>query len=379
MKQVIASLTVLFIFAMTGDAQVDISFQNELQRSIDRGLDSLEKSQQEGGFWTNEDHPAVTAIVLVAYHGNPNKPKETPAWVTKAHDHLLKFTQPNGSIYVPGKGLANYNTALSMMAMLASGDEKYNPTIIKARQFLVRQQWDLGVKGKTDHPLDGGVGYGNSYPHGDLNNTLTALEAIYYSRHLVKDSPEAKNDLNWKAAISFIQNCQNLSSHNKQPWVSDDPENKGGMIYFPGKSMAGRAKGSESGRTALRSYGSISYAGMLSYAYADLAKDDPRVTAVQKWLTDNYTLKENPGMGAQGLFYYYYLMTKALTFYGTDNLKLADGKEVDWRKEVGLKLMGLQDQDGSWINKDASRWWENEKPLVTAYSIIALSYLHRSQ
>ena len=136
--------------------------------------------------------------------------------------------------------------------MLASGDAKYNPTVIKARQFLVRQQWDLGVKGKTDHPLDGGVGYGNSYPHGDLNNTLTALEAIYYSRHLVKDTPEAKNDLNWKAAISFIQNCQNLSSHNKQPWVSDDPENKGGMIYFPGKSMAGRAKGSESGRTALR-------------------------------------------------------------------------------------------------------------------------------
>ena len=53
MKQVIASLTALFIFAMTGVSQVDISFQNELQRSIDRGLDSLEKSQQEGGFWTN--------------------------------------------------------------------------------------------------------------------------------------------------------------------------------------------------------------------------------------------------------------------------------------------------------------------------------------
>ena len=84
-------------------------------------------------------------------------------------------------------------------------------------------------------------------------------------------------------------------------------------------------------------------------------------------------------MGAQGLFYYYYLMTKALTFYGTDNLKLSNGKEIDWRKEVGLKLMGQQDQDGSWINKDASRWWENEKPLVTAYSIIALSYLHRGQ
>ena len=34
-----------------------------------------------------------------------------------------------------------------------------------------------------------------------------------------------------------------------------------------------------SGRVALRSYGSISYAGLLSYIYADLKKDDPRVQA----------------------------------------------------------------------------------------------------
>ena len=41
MKQVIASLTALFVFAMTSVAQVDISFQNELHRSLARGLDSL--------------------------------------------------------------------------------------------------------------------------------------------------------------------------------------------------------------------------------------------------------------------------------------------------------------------------------------------------
>ena len=379
MKKIIATLSLLMIFAISGFSQPDISFQNELQRSIDRGISALEKSQNENGHWTSEDHPAVTAIVLVAYHSNPRKPEKHPAWVEKAHAHLLKFVQKNGSIYVPGKGMANYNTALSMMAMLTSNDKKYNETIINARRFLVGQQWDLGVKGKTDHPLDGGIGYGNSYPHSDLNNTLTALEAIYYSRHLVKDTPEAKTDLNWKAAISFIQKCQNLKSHNKEPWVSEDPENKGGMIYFPGKSQAGSAKGSQSGRTALRSYGSISYAGMLSYAYAELDKTDPRVTSVQKWLVDNYTLEENPGMGAQGQFYYYYLMAKALTIYGTDKLKLMDGKEVDWRKDLALKLIGFQDQDGSWINKKASRWWENERPLVTAYSIIALSYLHRGQ
>ena len=379
MKILTVNLIVILGLCFPALCQTDISFQNELQRSIDRGIDFLKISQSPDGYWTNADHPAVTAIALVAYQGNPQKPKTTPNWVEKGYQYILKHVQPNGSIYVPNKGLANYNTALSMMAMLASGDAKFNSTILNARRFLIGQQWDLGVKGKTDHPLDGGVGYGNSYPHGDLNNTLTALEAIYYSRNIAKDSPQSKTDLNWKAAISFIQNCQNLKSHNKQPWASDDPENKGGFIYFPGKSMAGEAKGSESGRTALRSYGSISYAGMLSYAYADLKQDDPRITAVKKWLEDNYTLEENPGMGAQGQFYYYYLMTKALTVYGAENLELTNGKKVDWRKQVGLKLMGLQDQDGSWINKKASRWWENEKPLVSAYSVIALSYLHRGQ
>ena len=379
MNKLIATLSAVIAVSFTVVAQPDISFQHELQRSIDRGIAALKKSQEEAGYWTSEDHPAVTAIVLVAYHSNPNKPKESPAWVLKAHDHLLKFVQKNGSIYVPGKGLANYNTALSMMAMITSGDPKYNKTIINARRYLIGQQWDLGAKGKTDHPLDGGIGYSNSYPHSDLNNTLTALEAIYYSRHLVKDTPEAKTDLNWDAAIEFIQKCQNLKSHNKEPWVSEDPEHKGGMIYFPGKSQAGQAKGSVSGRTALRSYGSISYAGMLSYAYADLDKSDPRVTEVRTWLVDNYTLEENPGMGAQGQFYYYYLMAKALSVYGTDKLKLKNGKEIDWRKDVALKLIGFQDQDGSWINKKASRWWENERPLVTAYSVIALSYLHRGQ
>ena len=377
MKKTIALLTLALALPALG--QRDVSFQNELQRSIDRGIGWLKSSQHAEGYWTSPDHPAVTAIALLAYHGNPTKPKEMPEWIQKGHAYLLKHVQPTGAIYVPGKGLANYNTALCMMAMLASGDVKYNPTIVKARKFLVNLQFDFGKKGETDHPLDGAIGYGNRYPHGDLNNTLTALEAIYYSRHLVKDTPEAKNELNWKAAIQFIQNCQNLKSHNKQPWASDDPENRGGFIYFPGKSMAEDVKGSNSGKTALRSYGSISYAGMLSYAYAELPKTDPRVTAVRKWLTTNYTIAENPGMGAQGLFYYYYLMTKALTFSGTDNLKLDDGKEVDWRKEVGLKLMKLQAQDGSWINKDSSRWWENEKPLVTAYALISLNYLHRGQ
>jgi squalene-hopene/tetraprenyl-beta-curcumene cyclase len=377
MKKFVILLSIIALGSQPATAQpvgkADQSYKNELQRSIDKGLRFLEQSQNKDGYWLDPDHPAVTALCLMAFHSNPKKPKTEPIWVKKAYGHILKQKQKNGSIYVPGKGLANYNTALCLMALVASENPAHTDTAKQARAYLVRQQWDLGKKKEQDHPLDGGIGYGNRYPHSDLNNTLTAIEAIYYSRHLIADSPEAKNDLNWGAAIQFIQNCQNLPSHNKQPWASDDPKQKGGFVYFPGKSMAGIEKG-KNGKTALRSYGSISYAGMLSYAYAKLDKNDPRVEAVFAWISNNYTLTENPNMGQQGLFYYYFLMTKALSIHGVDELNVK-GKKVNWRREISMQFLKMQNEDGSWLN-DNPRWWEKEKPLVTAYGLIALSYIY---
>jgi len=82
-------------------------------------------------------------------------------------------------------------------------------------------------------------------------------------------------DLNWAAAIRFVQNCQNSAT--------DDPPDKGGFIYRPDRSNAGQTN-LPSGRIAYRSYGSMTYAGLLSYIYADLKSDDPRVTSALDWL-----------------------------------------------------------------------------------------------
>src|SRR5437773_7160188 len=50
------------------------------------------------------------------------------------------------------------------------------------------------------------------------------------------------------------------------------------------------------------SYGSMSYAGLKSFIYANLKKDDPRVVAAVNWLKRNYSVDENPALGAQGLY-----------------------------------------------------------------------------
>lgn len=355
----------------------DLSLKNELQHAIERGLGWLAKNQSPGGYWSQPDHPALTALVLTAYMGEPTGRMRSnpPEFVHKGYQYLLNCVQPDGGIYV--RDMTNYNTSVSMMALLTAANPAFEPVIRNARNFEVGLQDDFDKKGETDNELDGGIGYGGTYKHSDMSNTMFALESLYYSRNLVQDSNKADlaKDLNWQAAVKFIERCQNLPSHNDQQWASDDPQNKGGFIYFPGDSKAGEME-LANGRKALRSYGSISYAGLLSYIYADLKRDDPRVVAALDWLQKNYTLDENPGMGQEGLYYYYHTMAKALAACDVKELVLADGSKIDWRRQLSKRLLNLQNGEGFWMNENG-RWWEKDPVLVTSYAVIVLEIIYR--
>ena len=113
---------------------------------------------------------------------------------------------------------------------------------------------------------------------------------------------------------------------------------------------------------------------MMSFAYARIGKDDDRVSAVIDWLGKNYTLNENPGMGQEGLYYYFHLMSKALTAQGVNTLKGSDAKSIDWKNELASKLISLQNKDGSWKNSN-KRWMEGDANLTTSYVLVALSLL----
>ena len=358
----------------------NLSLKLEIKRAVDKGLDWLADNQNEGGWWSTEDHPAVTALALTAFQREPDDYRKTKhaRKIENGYFHLLSCVHDDGSIYRK-KELVTYNTSCSIMALVSADNPDYDMTLRKARNFLIGLQWDFDKKGKLDNPLDGGIGYGGTYPHSDMSNTTLALEALYYTSHLVSEDKDADiemKQLNWKAVRHFLQNSQNLPSVNGQKWASDNPRDKGGFVYFPGNTKSETVTLPD-GRQALRSYGSISYAGLLSYIYADLKKDDPRVIAVFEWLKKNYTLKENPGMGPQGLFYYYHTMAKALAMHGTNELPSSDGKTVDWRKELALQLINLQKTDGHWINDQHARWWENDPALVTSYSLLALEAIYR--
>lgn len=369
------SATALAQNAVVNDAK-NLSLKNEVQTAIDRGLAYLKSQQKPDGSWSNADHPALTAMPVVAFQREPSGTnlKSPPDFLLKGYDYLRGFAKPDGGIY--GKGLSNYNTSVVMMALLSTGNPKDEPLITAARKFIAGQQASNMAKPETE----GGFGYGPTgaspkRQHPDLDNTLVALEALrLYEKMRPSSELAGAKDLNWKAAADFISRTQNLAATNKEPWVSEEQGNKGGFIYFPGFSNAGEFD-TAAGKKAWRSYGTMTYAGMLSLLYADVKKDDPRVQGALGWLKANYTLEENPGMEEQGYYYYLHLMAKGLAAAGVDALETKDGKRVDWKRELALKLLNLQQGDGHWVNQ-TGRWMESDPVLVTSYCVLALEMIY---
>ena len=354
----------------------DLSLKNEVQIAIDKGVSFLKSKQDAAGFFGSDEQTAFTALATMAIMGNPSvNGKGMPPEAQKAYTWLLSMQKPNGGIYK--EKLPNYNTSLSLTALTMAGQEpKYREAVLKARRAIVGYQEDQGDKGKVDSPLDGGIGYGDK-PSADLSNTHFALEALYYARRYLQDDPNAKNEpqLNYAAAIEFVSNCQNLAATNKSTWVSEDAKNKGGFIYAPGVTKVAQTEGAD-GKTALRSYASMGYAGLLSFIYADMSPKDQRITAVKQWLSKNYSVKENPGIGQEGLFYYYHTMAKCLNTAQMDFIETADGKQMNWRQDLAKQLFNLQKADGSWAGENG-RWMEKDPVLVTAYAVLALEHIVR--
>lgn len=123
----------------------------------------------------------------------------------------------------------------------------------------------------------------------------------------------------------------------------------------------------------LRSYASMTYAGLKSMIYCGVDKEDPRIQAAYAWIQANYDLESNPGMGTAGLFYYYQTFAKALTAMKESEFTTKSGDKHDWKKELLAALAARQNADGSWTNEN-NRWMESDPNLVTGYALIALSY-----
>lgn len=351
----------------------------KLQESIDNGLAFLKTAQKPDGGWQNgQEPPGITALVLRAFASDPRYPADSET-VKKGFEKLLAYQKEDGGIYESAQ--ANYNTSVALSALAAAKNPAYAPRIERAVKFIKKTQWTETAESSDNvkipgvqHPWYGGWGYANTgrgLGRPDLSNVQLVLDALH-------DAGVKPEDPAYQAALKFVSRVQNRSESNDLKWAGND----GGFVYSAGEaagqgsSQAGQYT-SPDGKPMLRSYGSMTYAGLKSFIYAGLSKEDARVKSAWDWITKNWTLEENPGMkegnpqqAQYGYYYYFHTLARALNAYDQPVIKDPQGKEHDWRLEVIDKIASLQRPDGSWLGEQ--RWMENNAVLTTSYCLLAL-------
>jgi squalene-hopene/tetraprenyl-beta-curcumene cyclase len=327
--------------------------RQRLTESLDRAEAFLRAQQKADGSF--DANPGITALAATAMLRQPGKAKaEQLKTVARTLDLLAKLAKPDGGIYE--KVIPHYITAVSTMALVAGGRPQDRPLIEKSRAYLAENLLDEGEGVDKNEFWYGGMGYGNTTRADGRRADMISLE---YALRAMKEAELPETNAAWQKAITFLQRTQNNSETNDQKWAAND----GGFVYYPGFSYH------TDGGT--RSYGSVSYAGLLSYTWANVKKNDQRVQAVSKWIRDNYTVDENPGMGQKTVYYYYMVFAKALQAFGEHTIVDARGRSHNWREELGRKLLSLQHPDGHWVNPVPDEM-QNNPVLVTSFTMSAI-------
>ncbi len=334
----------------------------DLARMVGQGIDYLRAQQAEDGSFSSFAGTGVTSLVTTALIRN-GVSLEDPL-VAKAIEYLEDHARSNGGIYAEGSNHRNYETCLAVLCFSeANRNGEYDKLLKQADSFLKGLQWDDQEGHDASSTSYGGAGYGR-HSRPDLSNTAFMIDAL-------KALGNEANEAAIQRALVFVSRCQNLDTkYNDTEFASKNPD--GGFYYTV--AAGGSSQAGETPEGGLRSYGSMTYAGLKSMIYAGVAKDDPRVAAAKKWITENYTLEENPYMSDNGLYYYYHTFAKTLNALGEPTIVDAEGDEHNWREELIAALAKRQQKNGSWTNAN-ERWLEGDANLVTGYVLLTLSYV----
>jgi hypothetical protein len=333
----------------------------EVQVVVDKAYEFLKSRQKaDGSFEPARGGPGTTALIAAGLL-RLGKPIDDPV-VAKALGFLEKSVKADGGIY--DRFLANYTTSIAIVTFKeANKGGKYDAVLANAVKFLKSIQ-----QGGPDSDLPfGGFGY-DSKSRPDTSNSHFSVEAMV-AFGMPKDDPAVKN------ALIFMSRCQNLPGEaNKFEYAKKaTAADKGGFVYNPFEANNEKSD-KRTPEGGLRSEGGMTYAGLKTFLYAGVGKDDPRVKAAVDWIKRHYTLEENPGQKDAGLFYYYHVFAKAMDALGEDEFEDANGKKHDWRKELFDTLRSKQGEDGSWVNKNGA-FLENSPELATSFALLSLSYV----
>lgn len=326
------------------------------------------RGQAADGSFSAGAGPGITAIVTTGLLRNGYSIDDP--LVANSLKYLKGFVREDGGIYAEGSLYRNYETCMTLMCFNEAEKQRagqYGKMLQRAENFIKGIQNDEGEGLDKSDPAYGGTGYGK-HKRPDLSNTGIFIDTL-------KELGRGEDDEALQRAILFVSRCQNLETeHNTTKWATKNGD--GGFYYTGaagGSSQAKWPEGESEEARGLRSYGSMTYVGLKSLIYAGVSKDDPRVKAATKWIGKHYQIDANPGLGKQGLFYYYQTFGKTLSALGEETFVDAKGVAHDWRAEILGELAKTQKANGAWVNEN-ERWLEGDPNLVTGYALLTLSY-----
>ena len=328
------------------------------------GAEYLRRNQEENGGWTTEKGIGTSVVVLLGLL-HAGYPMDDPA-VERGLEYVLRAVQADGGVYTPGGHIPVYESclALSCFAYAKSryGTDRFDAILENGEAFIRGQQYSEENGTAPDDNAYGGLGYGKkSRP--DLSNTQFFVDTL-------RDLGADFNDAAIQRAVTFVERCQNYPSEDGNETAPIDEDDAGGFFYT---CMTNENPAGQEVDGGLRSYGSITYAGLKSLIYAGLTESDPRVEAAVGWIRKNYSTTKNPGLGLRGLYYYYHTMSRTMNVLGGEYFADDAGVSHFWKGELIEVFARRQRPDGSWVNTNPM-WFESDPNLVTGYALIVLSY-----
>jgi squalene-hopene/tetraprenyl-beta-curcumene cyclase len=340
-----ALLAAIFIGPWAGLGQAlpsenaDESVRNEIEIALDHGLSWLATHQNPDGSWSDRKHLTPTALAMTAFLRAPNgkyMKNPQPEFLEKAADILRKARRKDGSFGEPSQD--QDETSVCLPALIFNGAAADEKRTRLACSYLTRRLAALHNGKKTRWNLS------------DLTAALEALR-VWSAAH-PNDQRNSAATPNEAQVVSFLNRCQSFAK--------DAGDNRGGFVEAP--AQAGKSLPS----------GAATFSGLLGLIYTGPKGVDGRVEAALSWIGKHHTLEENPGAGQTEYYRYLLLMAKGLTAAGVTDLQL-DGRKINWARVEALKLLDLQNSDGSWINSAAK---ENDPVVATSRATLTLEILY---
>jgi squalene-hopene/tetraprenyl-beta-curcumene cyclase len=330
--------------------------------AVAKGAEAILRQQAPDGSWAKGaiGVSALCTDALLEAGMTTQDPR-----ILRAVQYLLKNQKDDGGIY-DDVGLKIYSSSISLKALAKADAKAYAAPIKKTLAYIEKCQWGADESIEKSDLRYGGFGYGkNNRP--DMSNTQFCLDAL-------KAAGVPKDSEVWTRAAIFVSRSQDRSESNDKAFAGVDD---GGGIYSPVETKAETIELPD-GRKIFKTYGSMTYAVLKSFVFSNLDAKDPRVQAALDWIRKHWTFEENPEMGQQGLYYYYMTAARALAAYskasGEEKVMDARRRPHDWRTEITEAILSRQRPDGTWVNT-AERWYEGEQMAIvpTSYCLIALA------